>query len=62
MYYLCSKSKGADQLRGYRTQLICAFVFVYANCRFSHDTPQIMAIETRSGATKADLPPVLFAS
>ena len=37
---VCSKKKGTDQLRG-TTQLICAFVFAYAN-RFSHDTAHIL--------------------
>ena len=35
MYYPSSKNKGADQLRGY-AKLICAFVFAYAVCWFSH--------------------------
>ena len=30
LYYPCSENKGADQLHGYRVQLICAFVFAYA--------------------------------
>ena len=35
MYYPCSENKGPDHLR--RTaKLICAFVFAYANCWFSH--------------------------
>ena len=25
----CSENKGADQLRGYRAVLICAFIFTY---------------------------------
>ena len=33
MYYQGSKNKGADELRG-RAQLICAFVFAYANTGF----------------------------
>ena len=40
MYYLCSKNKGADQLRGY---LICAFVFAYADCWFSHATAHLLS-------------------
>ena len=40
LYYLCSKSKGADQLIQLRftvtAKLICAFVFAYADCWFSH--------------------------
>ena len=43
LYYLCSKNKGADQLRRYReavtAKLICVFVFAYAKPWFSdHDT------------------------
>ena len=34
LFYLCSKMKGANQLR-LTTQLICAFVFAYAKNRFS---------------------------
>ena len=34
--YLSSENKGADQLE-VSTQLICAFVFAYANSWFSHD-------------------------
>ena len=33
MCYLCSENKGA----GVPAQLICAFVFAYAESRFSHD-------------------------
>ena len=36
--YPCSENKGADQLRG---KLICAFVFAYAKCWFSHDMAQM---------------------
>ena len=36
-YYPCSENKGAD--------LICAFVFAYANCWFSHDTAHLVFIE-----------------
>ena len=36
-YYLCNVNKGADQLRSVTAELICAFVFAYAECRFSHD-------------------------
>ena len=41
LYYPCSENKGADQLRGYcekaiTAKLICAFVFAYADCWFSH--------------------------
>ena len=34
VYYPCSENKGADQL-------ICVFVFAYADCRFSHEAAQI---------------------
>ena len=38
---MCSENKGADQLRSYCeadliAKLICAFVFAYADCWFSH--------------------------
>ena len=36
-YYLCSKNKGADEVP-VTVKLICAFVFAYTKCRFSHDT------------------------
>ena len=35
MYYPCSENKGADQL-------ICAFVFAYADCWFSHEAAQLL--------------------
>ena len=38
--YLCSENKGTDQLCGY-AQLICTFVFVYSESRFSHDAALI---------------------
>ena len=47
MYYPSSENKGADQLPSYceadlRTaKLICAFVFAYADCWFSHAAAQI---------------------
>ena len=44
--YPCSENKGPDQLRG-SAKLICAFVFAYAKCWFSHDVAHIM-ICTRS--------------
>ena len=34
LYYPCSKNKGADQ--PVTVKLICAFVFAYAKCWFSH--------------------------
>ena len=43
LYYPSSENKGADQLRRYReadfevtAKLICAFVFAYADCWYSH--------------------------
>ena len=50
MYNLCRENKGADQLRMIRcgmiscavtVELICVFVFAYANSRFSHDMAQL---------------------
>ena len=41
LYYPISINKGADQLRGY-PDLICAFVFAYAYCCFSHEAAQIL--------------------
>ena len=46
LYYPSSENKGADQLRGYReaivtAKLICAFVFAYADCWFSHEAAHI---------------------
>ena len=36
LYYPCSENKGADQPRAVTAKLICAFVFAYADCWFSH--------------------------
>ena len=45
LYYPRSENKGADQLRGYReAELICAFVFAYADCWFSHGAAQMYVI------------------
>ena len=33
LYYLCSKNKGADRARGYRTPDLHPFLFVYAKIR-----------------------------
>ena len=53
LYYPYSQNKGADQLRSYcetdlrlcfhicRAKLICAFVFPYADCWFSHEVSQM---------------------
>ena len=45
LYYPSSEKKGADQLRGYRfavtAKLICAFLFAYADCWFSHGAAHI---------------------
>ena len=38
LYYLCSKNKGADQLRGYREADLRLCFSIYAKCWFSHDT------------------------
>ena len=43
LYYPCSKNKGTDQLRSY-CKLICAFVFAYEDCWFSHAAAQIIPI------------------
>ena len=39
VHYPCCEHKGADQLRSYceADKLICAFVFAYADCWFSHE-------------------------
>ena len=37
MYYPCSENKGAEKL-------ICVFVFVYADCWFSHEAAQLMTV------------------
>ena len=41
--YQSSENKGADQLRGavITAQLICVFVFTYAQSRFSNDLAQL---------------------
>ena len=44
LYYWSSENKGADQLRSYceaDANLICVFVFAYADCWFSHVVAQI---------------------
>ena len=48
LYYLhvCSKNKGADQLRGYREADLRLF-FAYAKCWFSHDAAQISVWDVR---------------
>ena len=45
LHYLCSKNKGADQLRGYREAYL-RFVFAYAKCWISHDAAQIMFLNS----------------
>ena len=45
--YPCSKNKGADQLRGnfaVTAKLICAFVFAYADCWFSHEAAHMYEV------------------
>ena len=46
LYYRSSENKGADQLRrisfAVTMKLICAFVFAYADCWFSHVVAQIL--------------------
>ena len=37
MFFLCSENKDADKI----VQLICVFVFSYANIRFSHDAAHL---------------------
>ena len=44
MYYLCSETKGADQLRGKTAKLISDFVFAYAKRWVSHDAAQLLNI------------------
>ena len=39
LYYPSSENKGADQLHA--AKLICAFVFAYAYCWFSHGAAHI---------------------
>ena len=39
---MSSENKGADQLHSVTAKLICAFVFAYADCWFSHAAAQIM--------------------
>ena len=41
-YYSCSENKGADQLRGFRENVICVLVFDNAECWFSHDATHIL--------------------
>ena len=41
LHYLYSENKGADQLHSYCLQLICTFVFTYAQSRFSYDAAHI---------------------
>ena len=46
MYYPCSENKGTDQLRGnliaVTAKLVCAFVFAYVNCWFSHEAAHFL--------------------
>ena len=49
MYYPSSENKGADQLRSAVTaKLICAFVFAYADCWFSHGAAQMFLTERQN--------------
>ena len=41
LYYLCGENKCGDQ------QLICSFVFAYANCYFFHAAAPITLDETK---------------
>ena len=41
LYYPSSENKGDDQLRG-TAKLICAFVFAYADCWFSHGAAHML--------------------
>ena len=43
LYYPSSENKDADQLRGYQltAKLICVFVFVNADCWFSHEVAHL---------------------
>ena len=45
LYYPCSENKGADQISfAVTAKLVCAFVFAYANCRFSHAAAKIKQV------------------
>ena len=46
LYYPCIENKGADQLRSSVTaKLICAFVFAYADCWFSHAAVHVCCLD-----------------
>ena len=45
LYCPSSENKGADQLRGVTAKLICAFVFTYADCWFSHEAAHMFDID-----------------
>ena len=40
LYYLCSENKGVISFT-VTTKLICAFVFAYADCWFSHEVAHL---------------------
>ena len=40
LYYLCSENKGV-KTKAVTAKLVCAFVFAYANCWFSHAADQM---------------------
>ena len=42
----CSENKGADQLRS-SCEAVCAFVFAYADCWFSHAVAKLALIVQR---------------
>ena len=44
LYYPSSENKGADQSFAVTAKLICAFVFAYADCWFSHGAAQITSL------------------
>ena len=42
LYYLCSEKQKVQISCAVTAQLICAFVFPYANSRLSHDTAHVL--------------------
>ena len=52
MHYLCSESKGAEQIRS-NCEADLHLVFAYAKCLFSHDVAHMLSVSITSSVIKA---------
>ena len=54
--YMYSENKGTDQLRSNcAAKLICALIFAYANCWFSHEAAQMICFLFAYSKQTADM-------